>query len=327
MTALYVPAHALSAAASASDRTWPWRTALLLTVLFAMGNWSWSLTQRWNVSTAGQVDQMVDNIADGALLRQVAFLGLALYGLGALLSGAGRELKVKWAVAYPNILFVGWSFLSILWSIDPSMCGKRLIVFAAMVMTVTTLLRQFDIRQLAEIALICTGLTLVVSIGNELRLNVGSWPGYGIWRFGGMQHPNHAGLTSGVAMLASLYLFRFTRSRWLIALFCVAFAILFFTKSRTALMSTLVACSAFWLLSARLSRVAAVILLAAWLAAGGDVAFVGGRQRRPHARADDGPRRCEKSRHQAAHGADGHLEVRAHAGRYAPESLADWVRV
>jgi hypothetical protein len=175
---LHIPAHEFAIGRRAvSIRAWPWRTGLLLFVLFAMANWSWSFNQRWYSTSSGQVEEMIGGISEGQLARQVAFLLMNGYALAALLVGPERGVKLKWLIAYPLVLFVAWAFLSFTWSIDPPMAAKRLIVFAAMVGMTAVVLRQFDIRQLAEIALIASSLTMAVAIANELRLAAGGFPG------------------------------------------------------------------------------------------------------------------------------------------------------
>ena len=270
MSTLYVPQQiAPPAQRQIAARGWPWRTGLILLVLFAMANWSWSFGQRWyNTSNAGEVDQMIGEIAEGQFVRQLAFVTMAMLGVASLLIGGGRQLQLKWILAYPVILFVGWAFLSIAWSIDPMLAAKRLLVFAAIVMAVVHLLRHFDIRQLAEIALIAAGLTLVACTVNEIRLALSGFPGYAVWRFGGMLHPNHTGLTCGMVMLSSLYLSRYQRKAVMLTIFVVTAGVLFLTKSRTAMSATLVAITVFLMLSSRGSRVATMLLLAAWIVAG-----------------------------------------------------------
>ncbi|HEX8340327.1 MAG TPA: O-antigen ligase family protein [Tepidisphaeraceae bacterium] len=265
---LHIPAHEFAVGRhAAAAHPWPWRTGLLLFVLFAMANWSWSFNQRWYSTSSGQVEEMIGGISEGQLVRQVAFLLMTAYAIGALLVSGERGVKLKWIIAYPVVLFVAWAFLSFTWSIEPAMAGKRLIIFGAMVGMTAVVLRQFDIRQMAEIALIASSLTMAASILNELRLAAASFPGLGIWRFGGVMHPNHSGLNACVLMLACLYLRRFNRGRWIVVLFVLATAVLLATKSRTALSATLVACTVYLLLSSRTSRVAVVLLLAAWAAA------------------------------------------------------------
>ncbi|MGC4031595.1 MAG: O-antigen ligase family protein [Tepidisphaeraceae bacterium] len=169
---------------------------------------------------------------------------------------------------YPLVLFVGWAFASMSWSVDISQTGKRLIVFAAMILNVVGFLKHYDVKQIAQIALIAGGITLLVGMGNEARIWAVDHPDLGKWRFGGMMHPNHAALNAIVVMIASQYLFRLTKQKWLLASLALAFLVLFFTRSRTALMAGMTAAAALWVLTSPPRRLGWTLLLAAWLAAG-----------------------------------------------------------
>ncbi len=266
MTALSFPTSNVTTSDTIS--AWPWKTGLVLFALFAMATWSWNSSQRWYASDSADVGALVDRISEGTLNRQAAFALLGVFGLGLLMLPSVRPLPIKLVIAYPIILFVGWAYLSIFWSVDHAQTLKRLIVFSAMVVTVLAVLRRYDIREIAQIALIAAGLTMAVGLVNEARILITDRPPLGLWRFGGTMHPNHAGLNSVIVMLASLYLFRSTRTRWFLLIFIIAFAVLILTKSRTALMSGVTATAAFWLLSATASRAMGIGLAIAWLVAG-----------------------------------------------------------
>src|SRR5687768_14657457 len=123
MTSLTFPTSPASHTARESHAeysvsTWPWKTALLLFLLFAMASWSWSASQRWYASDSGDVDAMVDRIAEGQINRQAAFALMAVYGIAGLVLPSERSTRLKMLVFYPILVFCGWAVLSTLWSVD-----------------------------------------------------------------------------------------------------------------------------------------------------------------------------------------------------------------
>jgi O-antigen ligase len=244
---------------------WPWKPAILLFVLFAMAGWSWSASQRWYASDAGDVDAMVDRIAEGQILRQVAFALMGVYGVWALLAPAERPTRLKLFVFYPLLVFVAWAMLSTVWSVDRSMTMKRLVVFVSMGVTIVSVLRRYDIREIAQIAFLASLLTALCGSVNELRILLTDFPGFGRWRFGGTMHPNHAGLNCCILMLSSLYLFRHSKQKGFLVSMAFALFLLFATKSRTALMSGVTGGVVFMLLATSGARALWALMLTAWL--------------------------------------------------------------
>jgi len=245
----------------------PWITALLLFTVFALSDWSWSASQRWYASDSSDVDALVDRISEGQMQRQIALAVLFAYGVGLLLLPSAKQVRMKLSVFYPIIVFSTWAIISVFWSTDKALTLKRLVVFLAMIVSIAGVLKHFDWKQIAQIALIGSGLTMLVGGINEARILAVDAPPLGLWRFGGMMHPNHAALHAGVGMLASLYLYKITNRRWLLLFFAGSFAVLMATKSRTALMAIMTGVAVFWLLSASRSKSGWAIISVVWLAA------------------------------------------------------------
>ncbi len=246
---------------------WPWRTALVLFVLFASANWAWDASQRWYETNSSDVDALVGRISEGTMNRQVAFALMGVYGIAMLMIPAERSTRLKLLIAYPLVVFVGWALMSVLWSVDKAQTAKRLVVFFAMLSTVLAVVRRYDIRQVAQIAFIASGLTMFVGICNEARIIVADSPSFGLWRFGGTMHPNHAGMNCAVVVLSGLYLARSERNRLFLLAAAAGMFVLLLTKSRTALMATLTASSAYLLLATSASRAVWAVMIAAWAVA------------------------------------------------------------
>ena len=245
----------------------PWITAVLLFVVFALSDWSWDASQRWYDSNSADVNALVDRISEGQTQRQIALAVLFAYGVGLLLLPSAKQVRMKLSVFYPIIVFCAWAFISAFWSADKALTLKRLFVFLTMIVTIAGVLKHFDWKQIAQIAFIGSGLALLVGACNEARILAVDSPPLGLWRFGGMMHPNHAALHAGVAMLSSLYLFKITGRRWLLIFFIASVGVLMATKSRTALMAIMTGIAVFWLLSASRSKSGWAVISVVWLAA------------------------------------------------------------
>ena len=255
-----------------APRTWsgriPWFTGWLLFAVFALAGWAWSPSKRWYASSEDDVAALVDRISEGESTRQIAYAVLLCFGVAMAMKPASRDVACKARVIYPVLLFVGWALVSVTWSTDHAMTAKRLVVFVAMVTTVIGLLKHYDIKQIAQIAMIIGGFTMLIGLINEARIIAVDHPSWGQWRFGGMMHPNHAALNACILLAASQYLSRVTGRKILLGVAAVALGVLFATKSRTALMSGLTLTAAFWVLAAKPSRLVWSLMLAGWLGAG-----------------------------------------------------------
>ena len=244
----------------------PWVTALLLFGVFMMADWSWDASQ-WYNSSETEVGALVDRISEGQAQRQIALALMFAYGVGLLLVPSARRVRMKLSVFYPIVVFCTWAFISVLWSTDKSLTLKRLVVLAAAVTTVAGMIKHFDWKQIALIALIGSGLTIGIAWANDMRVVAVNHVPLGLWRLGGVLHPNHTALHAGVGMLASLYLYKLTNRRWLLLFFAGMLIALMATKSRTALMAIMTGVAVFWLLSSSRSKMGWALIGAVWLGA------------------------------------------------------------
>lgn len=248
---------------------WPWITSLVLLACFGAACWTWD-AHTWYSTSESDVNALVGRISEGQIGRQLGMLGMGVYGLALLAMPAAndRRFSIKPVLFYTLALFVVWAFISAAWSFDRPQSIKRLVVFAAMCVTVAAVIKHYDMRQMAQIALITSVVTLLVGIGNEIYTILTMFPGIGKYRFGGTMHPNHGALNCSVVILSSLYLFRLKKNWWLIALVVFAGGILVLTKSRTALMACMSGVAVFWLLATTTKRAVMALLVCGWIAGG-----------------------------------------------------------
>ena len=238
------PARPLHAGAS----RWPrWALCLGLFACFFVATQDLNSPIAWRGANEGQSAEFVARVAEGRASRQIGFLTLAAISTIALLLPDRRsiERRLDWLVIYPLVAVVGWSVASLLWSHDPALTVKRLVVYLALCLAVLAVVKHFTIRDLVAAVLFYGVASYAAGAYAELSSGLGLAAGPDGFRLSGSMHPNHLGLTSGLLALAALH--RLTTSRdaaqraLLAALIALAFVVLVLTKSRTALAASVLA--------------------------------------------------------------------------------------
>ncbi len=172
---------------------------------------------------------------EGSLSRQLAVpaLGLAaLYLLWRLPRRARLQGRLRWAVLAYVVLLAASAW----WSDDPTLTGKRLVVFSIDCLFAYTLASTFTAMELALWAMGTTFVTGVVSLGTDifvLRLFAPFDPDY---RLTGVMTANYQAMNLLVCCLcAAVLLLRRPRwLPWLLPLLASAFLLLVLTRSRMA---------------------------------------------------------------------------------------------
>ena len=224
-----------------------WAVALFLFGCFFLAVQDMASPTLWQDNGDADIAGWVNRVDGGQAKRQIGFLALAAFGCLGLILPSRRtdidadEVSPYWPVLFPLIVFVGWGYLSILWSHDRSLTAKRLIVFTAIWTSVVTLLKHFGLRNFVGFIVVYATLTLLVGIFAELKVGVFGEVASEPYRFAGTMSPNHSALTACMLAIACTYLLTskldLTRVQWLglVALAVVAGLVVFFTRSRTAL--------------------------------------------------------------------------------------------
>ncbi|MEX1096859.1 MAG: O-antigen ligase family protein [Planctomycetales bacterium] len=212
-------------------------------------------------------DEMEAQAAGGNLLRRVAFLAMAAVGVWGLAAGR-RPFRMGSVLGGAMLAFVAWSAASVLWSIDPAMTVRRVIVLVCFLLGAAGLARLLSPRELMKLALVCSVVFLAMGVCAEMALGTFR-PWAGDYRFAGTQHPNTQGMNLAMLCLASFCLARDgARGRaGLFLLFGIGFAFLILTKSRTSCAAVLVALWPLWLLKYRPQVAAALGTAGTWLVA------------------------------------------------------------
>ncbi|MEQ8846250.1 O-antigen ligase family protein [Botrimarina sp.] len=186
-------------------------------------------------------DEYIDQIESGHWERQIALLVLGVGGLAALLGSGPAPWRVRWGVAAPLVLLLGWASLSVAWSEQPGVTLKRLVVLGCVLAGAAGLARRFTPGQILTGALLSLSAFVCVSVAVDVAHGGGPWSG-GDYRFGGTLHPNAQAAYLGTLCLAAYCQPIGFGGRWLLrAMFFGSFALLLATRSRTGLVALLVA--------------------------------------------------------------------------------------
>ena len=185
----------------------------------------------------------------GNVVKGLALSVIGLLGTYLLFRRDGRPFNLHGWLPTLMIGYLGWSVASVLWSIDPGMSCRRLAVLMFCVLGAAGFARQFKPRDIVLMAMVVSGVYLLVGVGAELVLGTFR-PWSSGYRFAGTVHPNTQGANAAVFCIASLCLSRSaTRQKaWLWTLFAVGLALLLLTKSRTACAGLAIGLAALWML-------------------------------------------------------------------------------
>lgn len=216
---------------------WPILPCAFIALMFMLATNDLNATARWETTTKEQVSQLAVNLESGREARQIGFLLLA--GMGAIaIAVTKRRFRMDPLFFIPLALLLGWCVLSVLWSQDRSITVKRLVVMTCIGTAVIAFVKRYKVRDLALLALIGGTIQLCASLYFDLVYATGNY-GLSGYRFSGLQHPNHSGISSVLLIFSSLYFFDRTRMRRFLLLTLFGVAILFLTKSRSSLFAGL----------------------------------------------------------------------------------------
>ncbi|GAB4140300.1 MAG: hypothetical protein Tsb009_09580 [Planctomycetaceae bacterium] len=201
-----------------------------------------ALTSSLTDDFALTADELEAKASGGSLKRRVAFMGMALLGL--LLMITPTKFRLRWGngIGLCLLAFMGWAFLSITWSIDPSMTFRRWLVMSCLFIAACGLGKYLTSRELLKLGWMVPLICLMVGVAAEIRYGT-FHPYSGEYRFSGTLHPNTQGLYLASLCIAAFCLCRESGWRKLspMLLLALGFAFLVLTKSRTSTAGFLVA--------------------------------------------------------------------------------------
>jgi len=215
--------------------------------------------------TTADPTETVAAIAGGSLRRQAGGLALGALGILSLFLPRRRRSRVKGFLCGLIVFFLAWNYLSMLWSDDPALSFRRLVMLTMLVLGALAVAERTWPRHILLFTLLMTGGYLAIGIGIEAYLGTLRPMGAG-YRFCGTLHPNTQATNCALLSMAALFLLKDARGGWrviLVGVLAVAFAFLFFTKSRAGVAGTGAALVTYWALarsgSGRLMLISATV--------------------------------------------------------------------
>lgn len=177
----------------------------------------------------------------GNLKKEVGAIILAIYGCLALLFNRQRVFTFRNASGVFAILFLAFATASLAWSHNPELGASRWFGMIATVVAAAGAMKRFGTLQVLRWCFVAGSLYLTMGILNELRLGTFHLFSAG-YRFHGINDYNSTGAEAVLLLFASLALARRVPSSWLYRSgIVIAIAVIVMTRSRTALVSCVVA--------------------------------------------------------------------------------------
>jgi O-antigen ligase len=211
------------------------------------------------VTSGGGLDQQAE-IESGAagfgigrkigLLALIATAGLALVG-----TPAQRTIEINFATALAGAAFA-WTAASFLWSDVPHETMRELFRLSLFVLTALLLVRRFRTVGLLWMMLGLCVISIVVDVAADVVAGTFQ-PWTSEFRLGGTLHPNHvARLAAVIAIIAYAAVREMPTQRWLWGLIAASAVIVFFTVSRSGLLTFILGIAAVHLLGIPAKRFA-----------------------------------------------------------------------
>ena len=211
-----------------------------------------------------QVNEAISRMERGNIGRRAGLVILAAFGV-FLLARTRNRFRINGFLGLLLIVYVLWSVLSLLWSIDQMFTLRRLVTFLILWFAAIAMAARYSIKELAIIGFWVCGITALLGFANEIRLHTLD-PFNESWRYSGVFHTVTMGWNCGLWALCSFYLATISSSRGAKAFFygamMVALVLLLLTKSRMAVASTFICLSLFWFMVSSVRTIFATIMLA-----------------------------------------------------------------
>lgn len=227
--------------APAGDRA-PWMMIAFLTVLFVAATVGPPDHFPWMVVPETMLANHIAGAEQGMITRQIALPVLGLVSIIGLLRGHRAPLRAHNIRAILLIIVFTLGVASLWWADDPALVSRKLAVRLLLWLGVIWVAQQLERGDLTKLALYAPGVTVLLGVAAEVGFGVFK-PWTADYRLMGLVHPNQTGEQAGIAALAamSLAMQAGRRRSVYVALAVIAMGLLLLTRSRTALLATIVA--------------------------------------------------------------------------------------
>ncbi|GMW01032.1 MAG: hypothetical protein AMXMBFR84_21690 [Candidatus Hydrogenedentota bacterium] len=229
-----------------TERPLPWLVLMLLTIAFFIALHDPMRSYSIGEDYLPTEDTLEKHASEGNAKRQIGFLMVGGIGTLILLSTNRRPLIMNGGLAMLIAFFMCWISLSILWADQPALTGRRLIVIATLAVGALAVVTRLSLRELVLFVFFSSLAYLLIGIASELALGTFR-PTLDRYRFSGTIHPNNQGVNCSLILLSGITA-ALTEKKYKLffaAMVGLALAFLLLTKSRTSLISFLVALSLF----------------------------------------------------------------------------------
>jgi len=178
--------------------------------------------------------------SDTTTSSAIGFFMLGGMGAVLLMGSPPRSISLRHPLLLLCLVYVGWCFISWLWSVDPMQSFRKLAILGLMLAGAVGLASRFDLEDLVWIVLLTVTGLIVVGVLAELAYGTFR-PWRSDYRFAGTCHPNDQGLQCALLAIAAALAAWEGRDRpWLRrALVALGIIGLILSKSRTTLVSFL----------------------------------------------------------------------------------------
>ena len=169
----------------------------------------------------------------GSVSRQISMP--ILFCIGAyMLWRLPRRGKIRGRLMVVALMYVGWAVLSFTWSADPSITGKRLIVFAIDAFLAFVIARTLSMMEMALLGFFATAGVALIALYVETVKLAELAPFDPDYRFMGVTTANYMAMSLVVCVFCALTLLEYRRrwAGWLIPSTVLALTLLVLTRSR-----------------------------------------------------------------------------------------------
>lgn len=231
---------------------WLWIAFLFLMLLIFTAStpfmFYWPMEELLGQHFKGGIAAGIEHLQAGNPKRRAGMVVLFICSL-IIIGRTKNRLQVNDFLGCTLIFYWSWILLSLTWSIDPSYTIRRLAVVFIVWFSAFAMASRFTLRQLATLAVFITGFTLLIGIGNELRLGTFDLAREK-WRFSGVLHCVSMGWNCGILALSAIFLVTDEKRKkvWFIlwSIIITAIVFLLLTKTRTAVGAAIVSIGFYW---------------------------------------------------------------------------------
>lgn len=243
-------------------KTFPWVTFCFLAVIFFIIQHDLFFLLKKDLISP---DIVIKARIEGSLDRKIAFLTLGFFGVVSLMRQKKNNLKINGFFGFLILFYFVWAFSSLAWAQDTTLTFRRLVAFAMLCLGAIAVSKRFSISDIILFTLLSTGFYLIIGLSAEIAFGTFQ-PFAPEYRFSGTLHPNYQSVNCALLLISAIFFSRYANgaSSLYLLVEVAALTFLVLTKSRTALVSTLLALSAVWALGSTIRRKAFIFLCISW---------------------------------------------------------------